>query len=57
MLPTVQALSEMQNRERTGGEKDQETPRNKDGEAQEDDQGIRGVECVVQLTESASAAH
>ena len=57
VLPTVQALSEEQNTSGEGGEVAQETPGNKDAKAQEHDQGIRGEEWMVQVTESASAAH
>ena len=57
VLPTVQALSEEQKASAEVGEVDRETPRNKDLKAQEYDQGIRGEEWMVQLTETASAAH
>ena len=53
VLPTTQALSEEQNASGEGGEVDRETPRNKDVKAKEHDQGIRGEEWMVQLTESA----
>ena len=57
VFPTVQALSEEQNPSGEGGEVDRETARNKDAKAEEHDQGIRGEEWMVQLTESASTAH
>ena len=57
MLPTVQALSEERNASGEWEEVDRETPRNKDAKAQEHHQVIRGEEWMVQLTESASAAH
>ena len=41
VLPTVQMLSEIAKEKRRGGEMNRETPRNKDDEAQEHDQGIR----------------
>ena len=53
VLPTMQALSEEQNASGEGGEVDRQTPRNKDVKAKEYDQGIRGEEWMVQLTESA----
>ena len=57
MLPTVQALSEIQNASREEGGKTEKTRRSKDDKAQEHNQGIWGGKSVVQLTESASAAH
>ena len=57
VLPIVQALSEERNASGEAGEGDRETSRSKDGKVQEHDQGIRGEEWMVQLTESASAAH
>ena len=56
-LPTVQALSKEQNASGEGGEVDRETPRHKEVKAQEHDQGIKGEEWMVQLKESAGAAH
>ena len=60
VLPTVQMLSEIVKQKRRGGEMNRETPRNKDGKAQEHNQGIRersrwcsSRRVLVQLTESA----
>ena len=51
-LPTVQMLSEIVREVQRGGEVDRVTPGNKDGKAQEHDQGIRGGKWVVELRES-----
>ena len=53
VLPTVQVLSEVQRHELRGVEVDRETPRNKNMVAQDHQEGIRGEERRVQLTESA----
>ena len=42
---------------RRGAEVDRETPGNKNSKDHEHDQGIKGEEQVVQVRESASAAH
>ena len=56
-LPTVLALSEEQTASGESGEVARETSRKMDGKAQEHDRGMRGEEWVLQLTDSASAAH
>ena len=51
VLLTVEALSEEQNASGEGGEVNRETRRNKDVKAQEHDQGIRGEEWKVELSD------